>query len=100
MSLAVSSGSTSTNDFSSSSSLVWPTVNLYPRPQDRNGGQKNRGSGAKRGRLGRATGAAQMGQPWDALESDQSLLQGGQVGRGVLSRSSQVELERDVELER
>lgn len=39
-------------------------------------------------------------QPWDTLQSDQHLLQGGQVGWGALSWSSQVELERDVELER
>lgn len=100
MSLAVASGSANTDDFSSSSSLVWPTVNLYPRPQDQNDGQKNGGSGAKRGSLGCPPGAGQMGQQWDTSESDQHLLQGGQVGRGVLSWSSQVELERDVELER
>lgn len=81
-SLAVASGSSNTDDFSSSTSLVWPTVNLYPRPQDQDDDQKNGGSGAKRGRLGRAPGAGQMVQPWDALESGQRLLQGGQVGRG------------------
>lgn len=79
---SASSGSTNANDLASLLSLVWPTVNLYPGPQDQEDGHKNWCSGAKRGRLGRAPAAAQMGQPWDALQSDQHLPQGGQVGWG------------------
>ena len=100
MSLAVVSRDSNTDRFSSPSSLVWPTVNLYPGAQDRDGGQKNLSSGAKCGSRGRAPAAGQMGRPWDALEPDQDLPRGGQVGWGVWSQSSQVELERDVELER
>lgn len=88
-------------DVSSSGTLVWPTINLYPRPPDQDVGRKNRGSRAKRDHQGQAPEAGQMVQPWDALESDQRLLQGAQVGwGGLMSWSSQVELERDVDLER
>lgn len=98
-SLAVASSNV-ISDFSLTSILIWPTVNLYPGPQDQDMGQKNRGSWAKHSHQGQAPGAAQTVQPWDTSDSDHRLLQGRQVGWGVLSRSSQVELERDVALER
>lgn len=71
------------NNVSSSCTLVWPTINLYPKPPNQDVCRKNRGSGAKRDHRGQAPEAGQMVQSWDALESDQRLLQGGQVGWGV-----------------
>lgn len=80
-------------DFSSSSCLVWPTINLYPRPQDQDTGQKN-------GCL-----AANCGQHrWFSHGTRQNLISASfradRWARGVLSQSAQVELERDVALER
>lgn len=70
------------NNTSSPGILVWPTINLYPKPANQDVCRKNRGSGAKCDHRGQAQEAGQMVQSWDALESDQRLLRGGQVGWG------------------